>query len=209
MNKRRSAFLLLFYLALAASAQEPFRPVRYQLPEGTYLSVALHADGYFGSDALTNGLAEDYLSHKFITDERKRQLDQREQVDFHQGFVIDSLTVLQKLTGTALQEGDAAIRKGVRFYKEKQFTAEGRSLWRYPEHYPTDIHHQAQGIITFSEHDPDFAATVLKWTLEKLYDAKRGCFGYRKYRLFTDMTSHVRWANAWMAVALERAGERH
>jgi hypothetical protein len=127
---------------------------------------------------------------------------ERTQVDFHQGYILDSLKIIQELTGTTLQEGEEAIQRGMRFYKEHQFHPDGSSVWRYPAPFPVDIHHQAQGIITFSAADPAMSNTILDWTLKNLFDAKKGCFYYRKYRYFTDTTSYVRWGNAWMAVAL-------
>lgn len=127
---------------------------------------------------------------------------EREQVDFHQGFVIDSLEHIQAYTGTRLQAGEEAIRKGLAFYREHQFHSDGRSRWRYPKEYPVDIHHQAQGIITFARHDPAFALTIFDWTLKHLYDNQKGVFYYRKHPYFTDRTSYIRWGNAWMAVAL-------
>lgn len=127
---------------------------------------------------------------------------ERSQVDFHQGFVLDSLKSIQHLTGITLQAGEEAIKRGVRFYKEYQFHADGSSYWRYPDEFPIDIHHQAQGIITFSIHDREVASTILNWTLNNLYDDRNDCFYYRKHRFLTDKTSYVRWGNAWMAVAL-------
>jgi hypothetical protein len=133
---------------------------------------------------------------------------EREQIDFHQGFVIDSLEHIQQFTGTRLQAGEEAIRKGLDFYRTRQFRPDGRSLWRYPKEYPVDIHHQAQGIITFARHDPAFARTILDWTLKNLYDYQKGTYYYRKYSFFTDRTSHIRWGNAWMAVALAELVDR-
>jgi hypothetical protein len=127
---------------------------------------------------------------------------EREQVDFHQGFVIDSLETIQRYTGTVLQNGQEAIERGVSFYGKQQFYPDGRSRWRYPEDYPVDIHHQAQGIITLSRYDNVLARTILDWTLKHLYDVQKGFFYYRKYPWFTDRTNYLRWGDAWMMVAL-------
>jgi hypothetical protein len=127
---------------------------------------------------------------------------EREQVDFHQGFVLDSLEAVQELTGTALQSGAEAVRRGLSFYRHHQFFSDGRSKWRYPKSYPADIHHQAQGIITFSRHDSAFSKIILDWTLKHLFDHRKPAFYYRKYSCFTDRTNYIRWGDAWMAVAL-------
>lgn len=69
---------------------------------------------------------------------------ERMQIDFHQGFVIDSLITMRKLKNM-----DMAIKKGADFYFRNQFE-DGLTLWRYPKKRPRDIHHQAQGLITSS-----------------------------------------------------------
>ena len=41
-----------------------------------------------------------------------------------------------------------AIKSGLKYYINEQFSNEGVSLWRVPQQYPIEIHNQAQGIIT-------------------------------------------------------------
>jgi hypothetical protein len=150
---------------------------------------------------------------------------ERAQVDFHQGYVIDSLTYIQQLTGTELQGGEEAIRNGLEFYRTCQFLESGQSLFRFPQQYPVDIHNQAQGILTYcrqslaaerssksggrllaSSH-ASFAETIARWTLHHLYNSKRGYFYYRKYPAFTHRIPYMRWSNAWMLVALTELQE--
>ncbi len=133
---------------------------------------------------------------------------ERKQVDFHQGYVLDSINAIEQLTGSSIPGAGDAVRKGLEFYRSQQFTAEGQSLWRYPKRFPVDIHNQAQGIITFSKQrklNPDypvFAAKIADWTLYSMFDQKKGYFYYRKYPFFTNRIPFVRWSNAWMLVAL-------
>jgi hypothetical protein len=137
---------------------------------------------------------------------------ERTQIDFHQGYVIDSIIAIQQLTGVKVAGADEAVIKGLAFYQNQQFISTGQSLWRFPAKYPVDIHHQSQGIITFSKHKKmmpvnnssagSFAHSITDWTINNLFDAKKGYFYYRKYPLFTNKIPYIRWSNAWMMVAL-------
>jgi hypothetical protein len=128
--------------------------------------------------------------------------EERRQIDFHQGFVLDSLTAIQHLTSSKVRGGEEAVRRGLEFYRQQQFTADGRALWRYPKSYPTDIHNQAQGIITFARHGDAFAGTIADWTINAMFNHAKGYFYYRKYPNFTNTIPYMRWSNAWMLLAL-------
>jgi len=132
---------------------------------------------------------------------------ERKQVDFHQGFILASLTEIIEETGISPERYSECLKKGALFYRDNQFFDDGRSKWRYPKRFPIDIHHQAQGIITFaalSKIDPSyltFAQKILKWTVGHLWD-EGGFFYYQKNRLYTNKISYLRWGQAWMLVAL-------
>ncbi len=132
---------------------------------------------------------------------------ERKQIDFHQGFVLVSLHNIREHGGFLQQELAEAISRGLEFYKNEQFSSNGRSLWRLPKKWPVDIHYQSQGIITFARlkaYHPvylDFARTIAGWTIQNMQD-KTGFFYYRKYPLFTNKISYMRWAQAWMMLAL-------
>jgi hypothetical protein len=131
--------------------------------------------------------------------------EERVQVDFHQGFILDSLLDYFKKTDdySILK----SIKKGINFYKFIQFSPEGVSKWRYPKEYPIEIHNQAQGIITFSKLNEflpdslDFANIVAKWTIKNMQD-KEGYFYYQKYPLIINKIPYMRWSQAWMLLAL-------
>lgn len=142
---------------------------------------------------------------------------ERRQIDFHQGFVLVSLFNYLHLVKNRDADLVAALQKGLCFYKERQFDVNGRSYWRLPKKWPSDIHHQAQGIITFSllrEFDPSylpFARRIAEWTIQNMQDRK-GYFYYQKHRLYTNRIPYMRWGQEWMLLALaellraERAG---
>jgi hypothetical protein len=135
------------------------------------------------------------------------QEKERRQIDFHQGFMLVSLSNLNSLLPVARQDVNNAIVKGVDFYRKMQFFDSGQSLWRLPRQWPTDIHSQSQGIITFSKlKDLDrnylpFAKKIAAWTITHMQD-KKGYFYFRKYPWFTNRIPYIRWGQAWMMLAL-------
>ncbi len=132
---------------------------------------------------------------------------ERAQIDFHQGFVLDSIDAVARLTDFESEEVEKALEKGTAFYREAQFFPDGRSKWRLPKEWPVEIHNQAQGILTMTRLRrirPDylpFAETIADWTIRNMQD-RRGYFYYRKYPRFTNKIPYMRWAQAWMFLAL-------
>ena len=131
--------------------------------------------------------------------------NERVQVDFHQGFILNALFDYFLVTNdnSILQ----AISIGIKFYHNIQFSSKGISKWRYPKQYPVEIHNQAQGIITFSQMNKyipdglDFANMIAKWTITNMQD-EEGYFYYRKYPFITNKIPYMRWSQAWMLLAL-------
>jgi len=130
----------------------------------------------------------------------------RNQLDFHQGYILDGLLLFLPYLSNK-EETISCIIKGAKFYKEVLFSRNGQSYYRYPLYYPTDIHNQAQGIITFSKLDvlnPDyleFAKKIALWTITNMQD-EEGYFYYQKWPLFTNKIPYMRWGQAWMMLAL-------
>lgn len=136
---------------------------------------------------------------------------ERPQVDFHQGFVLDSLQAFVAHTGADDPRYDDALRRGAAFYRREQFADDGRARWRLPADWPADVHCQAQGVITFSKlrHlDPaygPFAERVAAWTVRHMQDPE-GYFYHRRGRLLTNRIPYMRWGQAWMMLALAHLG---
>jgi hypothetical protein len=105
-------------------------------------------------------------------------------------------------------EIDSKLRKGINFYLEKQFHG-GRSFWRWPKEWPIDIHHQAQGIITFSKYykitrEEKFnrkALEILDFTLNN-FKKKNNSYSYQKWPIFSNKIEYMRWSNCWMLLAM-------
>jgi rhamnogalacturonyl hydrolase YesR len=132
---------------------------------------------------------------------------ERSQIDFHQGFILNSLANTVKYANITDIRVNNAIKKGLEYYRKEQFYDNGVSLWRIPKVYPVEIHNQAQGIITFtqfSNYDKEFLAfanTIAEWTIDNMQD-KKGYFYYRKFKYYTNKIPYMRWSQAWMALAL-------
>ena len=143
-----------------------------------------------------------YYSHAFDSQSEKKQ------IDFHQGFIIESLLNINVLTDNKFSKIiEPAINMGIEYYFNNQFNNNGKSLFRYPKIFPVDIHNQAQGIITFLQTSflnnkyEKMAINVLDWTINNMYDEK-GYFYYKKYKYFTNKIPYIRWGQAWMFLAM-------
>ena len=135
--------------------------------------------------------------------------NERNQIDFHQGFIIDSIINFIKYTKKNDRKYLKSLVKGTEFYTNKQFENSEQSKWRLPLRYPVDIHHQAQGIITMSnlynfnkkEDYLNFGKKITQWTIRNMQDSK-GYFYYQKWPFFTNKIPYQRWGQAWMMLAL-------
>lgn len=131
---------------------------------------------------------------------------ERTQIDFHQGYVLDSIHYVLKYCGENASYLNA-LKLGAAYYFKNQFKETGQSIFRVPNEYPVEIHNQSQGIITFtrlsylSADYSVFAATIANWTIKNM-QSKKGFFYYKKYPLYTIKTPFMRWSQAWMFLAL-------
>lgn len=120
--------------------------------------------------------------------------------NFHNGFVIEALLRYRAVTGT--DRYDEPIRRGLEFYRGL-FDGDGAPHYDESNTYPRDVHASAQGGIVFSQVDPPFGATVLRWAIDELSDGN-GRFYHERRRLYTKRITLMRWCQAWMAYALAR-----
>lgn len=132
---------------------------------------------------------------------------ERTQVDFHQGYVIDSLGYVMKYIPSTKKKYQHYLQKGLGYYQKNQFLANGQSIYRFPSKWPVEIHNQAQGIITFarwSDLNEEYISQSTKiaaYTIDQMRSNK-GFFYYKKYPLFTIKIPFMRWSQAWMLLAL-------
>lgn len=135
------------------------------------------------------------------------QTKEQEQIDFHQGYILESIYEIKTDLGITNQKWENSIIKGLKFYIEQQFHNTGRSYWRLPKKYPVDIHNQSQGIITllklreYYSGSEKTAMIIANWTINNM-QSKDGHFYYQKFMTHTNKISYMRWSNAWMFLAL-------
>lgn len=141
--------------------------------------------------------------------ENLKSKSKRYQIDFHQGFILDSIMDFIQYTKPSNGMYERALCKGAKFYQEFQFDDLGRSMWRFPIRWPIDIHNQAQGIITFSRLSRfdrkylSFAIRIALWTMDNMQDPQ-GYFYYHKYPIGSNKIPYMRWGQAWMMLALSQ-----
>lgn len=132
--------------------------------------------------------------------------NERRQIDFHQGYILCSLAAFQQYSGKKDVYSEQ-LKRGIEFYKGKQFFKNGRSKWRFPKIFPIETHHHATGIITFSEMSfldrsyLDFAAKIADYTMNTLM-SKKGYFYFRVYKYHKIKISYMRWSQSFMFLAL-------
>ncbi|MBI2280373.1 MAG: hypothetical protein HYU68_06750 [Bacteroidetes bacterium] len=131
---------------------------------------------------------------------------ERIQIDFHQGYILDSIHYVNQYCGENKVYLNA-LKSGVEYYYTKQFKQNGQSIFRVPTESPVEIHNQSQGIITLtrlsylSDKYTNFAETIAIWTIQNMQN-KNGYFYYKKYPFYTIKTPFMRWSQAWMLLAL-------
>jgi hypothetical protein len=141
----------------------------------------------------------------FYSEDPEKHIE-RYQIDFHQGFILESLDTIQQLISLPDIKIQEAIERGLHFYRYNQFTDDGKAYFRLPALFPIDIHHIAQGILTFSRfssHDPSylpFSYVIAGWAFDNMF-CRKGYFYYRKNRLLVNRVSYIRWSQAWMLLA--------
>jgi hypothetical protein len=124
--------------------------------------------------------------------------------NFHTGFNLEALSDYQKYTDD--QSFSNKIKKGLDYYLNTFFTDEGVPKYFNNSIHPIDIHCPAQLPITLSKMNQfhsniDLIDRVLNWTISNLQSSK-GYFFFQSGKRFTTKIPYIRWAQAWMFLAL-------
>ena len=170
-----------------------------------YENKALECVKYALNNQHSNGSWSYAMSHKTGF---KMDKGSYGQVDWHQGYVLDSLINIKTALNINNKKLDKSINDGLEFYKNEQFKKNGLALWRWPRVWPVDIHNQSQGIVTlikFAPYSTDCvkkAKLILRWTLDNLFSNSEYKFYYRKYPFFKIRINYMRWSQMWMAKAI-------
>jgi hypothetical protein len=129
--------------------------------------------------------------------------------NFHTAYILLSLFRLQKSIPALSEKTNLTIKKGLDFWLENFFLADGTPKYFDKQTYPVDIHSAAAAIVALCELN-EFdkrclpqAEQVANWTIRNLRD-EQGFFYYQKTKSRTIKTSFIRWANGWMAYGLAK-----
>ncbi|MFY7900166.1 MAG: hypothetical protein ACOVNY_08275 [Chitinophagaceae bacterium] len=123
----------------------------------------------------------------------------------HTGFNLECLFDYAKYSGD--YSFDSNFKKGLYFYLNNFFEADGKCKYYNNQTYPVDIHAPAQLAIFFcksglhKEHT-ELLKRVINWTIDNMFNTKEGYFYYQKRKQFSAKIPYMRWAQAWMFYAL-------
>jgi hypothetical protein len=120
--------------------------------------------------------------------------------NYHTGMILDAYLDYENATG------DRRFRdyyeRGLKFYGENLFLANGAPKWASDKVMPHDVHGSAQGILTFAgAGDRDMALLIASWGLQNFYKGE-GEFAYQKGRFLSKRFTLLHWCNGWMARGL-------
>ena len=116
---------------------------------------------------------------------------------FHTGFVLRSLR-----SANGERYGDA-IRLGVGYYRQRLLDRDGAARASPARRYPVDAHAWAEALLVAEAFQLPESTRIAAWGIRHLL-RRDGHITYQKGRLFTNVVSYHRWANAWSYLALAR-----
>ncbi|HEY3582425.1 MAG TPA: hypothetical protein VGK82_17855, partial [Pyrinomonadaceae bacterium] len=127
---------------------------------------------------------------------------------FHTAYILFSLKRINAACSLG-EEFQRALKRGLSYWKETFFLADGWPKYYHDDAYPADAHAAASAIVTLLEcRDLDETSTttaqqIASWTISNLRD-NHGYFYYQRRRFYTVRKPYMRWTQAWMLYALAR-----
>lgn len=119
--------------------------------------------------------------------------------NYHTGYVLDCLHEFQRLSGNEAYSEN--LKTGYEFYLKHFITEEGAPKFYHNNPYPFDCTAASQTILTTVRFgDAERASEVADWMTNNM-QKKNGSFAFRKYQMYTEKTSFMRWSDAWMFAA--------
>lgn len=120
---------------------------------------------------------------------------------FHTGYNLEALDLIRQSLDVV--EFDAAISKGLEFYKGHLFEHDGTAKYYDTNKYPLDMHSVSQAVITLlkvnaTEEQALFAKKVIDKSIELLYSPQKQHFVYQKSKYHTNRINYMRWTQAWV-----------
>jgi hypothetical protein len=126
--------------------------------------------------------------------------------NFHTGYVLEALLNC-RTAGITNRNLDAALERGLSFYRGELFREDGAPKYYPSSLYPIDVQCAAQGIQTFaiaSRMDASYAEWARRVAGYALGHMRRddGSFIFQRRRMWNNRTPHMRWCEAPMLHAL-------
>lgn len=125
--------------------------------------------------------------------------------NFHTGYNLECINCYQQVSGDT--SFNKYMEKGFEYYVNTFFEEDGLPKYYNNKRYPIDMHNTAQLIITLTklgklEQYKPLADKVLQWSIDNMFNKKKGYFYYYKEKWFTVNIPYIRWIQAWMFVGL-------
>lgn len=121
---------------------------------------------------------------------------------FHTGFNLQAIRHFLDL-GFG-EEYRSHYDRGVHFYSENFFLADGTPKYYHDRLYPIDIHCPAQAVVFFSGMGEEYQGLVdrvARWMITHMQD-EAGYFYFQKHPRYTNRIPYMRWGQAWAFHAL-------
>ena len=120
--------------------------------------------------------------------------------NFHTGYNLECISDYARFTGDHSYKEN--LKKGLKYYLDTFFSAEGIPGYYNNSVYPIDIHSSAQLIITLVktgsfDENKALVDKVINWTIDNMQSDK-GYFYYQVNKYFSSRIPYMRWAQAWM-----------
>lgn len=129
--------------------------------------------------------------------------------NFHTAYILLSIHRIGRSVPSVAEGTRDCMRKGLDFWLERLFLADGTPKYFDTETYPVDIHSASAAVVALSElSERDercrlMASKVLKWTCDNMRDPE-GYFYYQVRKNGVIKTPFIRWGEGWMAYAIAR-----
>ena len=123
---------------------------------------------------------------------------------FHTGYNVECIYDYGRYSGD--KSFDSNVSLGFNYYINTFFTVQGKPKYYNDSLYPIDIHAPAQLVITLCRigqfvYHRELVDRVLIWTINNMQN-DAGFFYFQMRRLVNSKIPYMRWAQAWMFLAL-------
>ena len=122
---------------------------------------------------------------------------------FHTGFNLQSIQYF--LDAGMANQYQENFERGVAYYADHFFLADGAPKYYHNKQYPLDIHSYAQAIVFFCRQNGRFDELVdriIDNLLTTMRDSRRGYFYFQRNATQTNTIPYIRWGQAWSFHAL-------